>query len=102
MTHARVATLTLALFVGLSMEAGAQLIMQGPFQAPAQPQQTMPPCMAEFLPLRNEAEKRAEKLKGAIAKKAQPPALCPLFRAFAEAEAKVVKYATTHQAACNV
>jgi hypothetical protein len=125
MPHARVALLAVTLLAAAASGAGAQMILQGPAQGPGpgpapttgpvfgpgtatappppqQQQQSGPPCMAEFLPLREEAEKRAAVLRTAIDKKTARPELCQMFRRFSEAEEKVVKYASSHQVACNV
>lgn len=78
-------------------------MMGGPGMTMGAPQQRQqPPCMAEFMPLRNEAEKRAGVLKAGIEKKLERAKLCGLFRSFSEAEEKVVKYAVTNQKNCNV
>ena len=65
-------------------------------------QQNVPPCLANFMPLRNEAEKRAEVLKAGIEKKVERTKMCGLFRSFSEAEEKVVKYAVANQKNCNI
>jgi hypothetical protein len=58
-------------------------------------------CNAEFMPLRQDAEKRAGMIKTAAAKKSQPE-LCDAFKNFAAAEAKMVKYVTDNGAACGI
>lgn len=65
----------------------------------ARPQQR--DCNSEFMPLRQDAEKRAGAIKAAAAKKSQP-ALCSAFRSFAAAEAKMVKYVTDNSASCGI
>ena len=85
MPHPRVALIAVTLLAASLSGAGAQMILQGPSQGPGPgpapttgpvfgpgsapparaPQQTMPPCMSEFMPLREEAEKRAGVLKTA-------------------------------------
>ena len=114
MTRPRLVLLAGAALLGLSADAAAQMIVQPPMQRPGQPPmqmpgqapfqapQNMPPCMTEFLPLRAEAEKRADVLKAAMQRKAPRPKLCDLFKSFSEAEAKVVKYATSNQAQCGI
>lgn len=62
----------------------------------------MPPCLQKFLPMREEAEKRAGALQAGITKKKPPPELCLLFRSFSEAEEKVVNYAIANQAGCSI
>ena len=73
----------------------------GGFGAPP-PQRGGPPCMAEFAPMKAEAEKRGSLIKAAADRKAERSELCKLFRSFAEAEGKVVKYVTEHQAQCAI
>ena len=66
------------------------------------PSAGMPPCMQQFLPMRAEAEKRANVLQAGINKKKPPPELCHLFRSFSEAEEKVVNYAVANQTGCGI
>src|SRR5262249_29976028 len=75
--------------------------MGSPSMGPG-PSAGMPPCMQQFLPLRQEAEKRADVLQTGINKKKAAPELCQLFRNFFEAEAKVVKFAVANQAGCGI
>jgi hypothetical protein len=60
------------------------------------------PCMGEFLPLREAAEKRAGLLKSAMDRKAQRTEFCKLFKDFAAAESKVVKFMSDKQSACRI
>ena len=66
--------------------------------APSGPQRD---CGGEFMPLRQEAEKKAGAIKAAAATKKQP-VVCSAFRNFATAEAKVVKYAEEHGDECRI
>jgi hypothetical protein len=91
MVPGRVLPLAIALVVLPIPEAFAQ--------APGGQQ---PPCMQDFLPLRQEAEKRASVIRAAIEKKAPQPELCSAFKEFSAAEAKVVKYADTNSVWCSV
>jgi len=61
-----------------------------------------PPCMKEFLPLKEAAEKRAGLIKHAAERKATREQVCGLFKNFAAAESKVVKFITENQAKCQV
>jgi hypothetical protein len=75
----------------------------GPSMGPGPgPSAGMPPCMQQFLPMRAEAEKRANVLQAGINKKKPPPELCQLFRSFSEAEAKVVNFAVANQSGCGI
>jgi hypothetical protein len=73
-----------------------------PFAAP--PTQAGPPdnCMKEFLPLREEAEKRGHALKAASEKHATPDVACKLIGNFIQAEIKMMKYVETNAARCGI
>jgi hypothetical protein len=61
-----------------------------------------PPCMAEFAPLRSEAEKRAGLIKAAADRKADRSEICTLITRFSEAEAKFVKYVEANHTWCGI
>jgi hypothetical protein len=61
-----------------------------------------PPCFNDFVPLRQEAEKRAGAIQAAAKRKAPREELCKLFKNFAEAEVKVVKFVSTNQQWCGI
>jgi hypothetical protein len=73
-----------------------------PFAAP--PTQGGPPdeCMKDFLPLRQEAEKRGALLKTAGEHHAGPDEACKLIANFLQAETKMVKYVDTNSARCGI
>lgn len=73
-----------------------------PFAAP--PTQAGPPdnCMKEFLPLREEAEKRGHALKTASDKRQGPDVACKLIGSFIQAEVKMIKYVETNSARCGI
>jgi hypothetical protein len=73
-----------------------------PFAAP--PTQAGPPdnCMKEFLPLREEAEKRGHALKLASEKRQGPDVACKLIGNFIQAEIKMMKYVETNSARCGI
>ena len=54
------------------------------------------------MPLRTETEKRAAAVKAAATKHADPKELCPLFTAFIESEARVVKFMEKNAASCGI
>lgn len=58
-------------------------------------------CGREFMPLREDAEKKAAAIKAAAATKKQP-VVCQAFKTFAAAEAKVVKYVEEHGTECRI
>jgi hypothetical protein len=88
--------------------AGPGGMMPGP--PPGAPQGGMapqgggqePPCFKDFVPLREAAEKRAALIKNAAERKAPRPEVCQLFKNFAVAEAKVVKFVADNQSACHI
>src|SRR5262249_54198161 len=59
-------------------------------------------CMQEVGPLREAAEKRANLLKGAMERKADRSEFCKLFKDFAAAEGKVVKFMTDKASTCHI
>ena len=73
-----------------------------PFAAP--PTQGGPPdeCMKEFMPLRQEAEKRGHMLKEASDKRQGPDVACKLINNFIQAEIKMMKYVETNGARCGI
>jgi hypothetical protein len=69
-----------------------------------QPQQQMPPCFAEFVPLREAAEKEALKIRAASEKKQKmtQPEACAAFRALTAAEGKMVKFVKEKNVWCGI
>jgi hypothetical protein len=109
MPELQVAARKAAVRKGLGMKPGravplaALLVLTAVTGAAAQfPPQQQPPCFNEFMPLRNEAEKRGNAIQEAAKRKAQPTEVCTLFRRFVEAEAKYVKYAETNSTWCGI
>jgi hypothetical protein len=74
--------------------------MQRPMGAP----QGGPPesCMKEFVPLREEAERRGKLIKAASDRHASPDEACKLFMNFSQAEIKMIKYVEAHAASCGI
>ena len=58
--------------------------------------------MKNFLPLRQEAEKRGQLLKTASEKHAGPDEACKLITHFIDAEVKMIKYVQTNAARCGI
>lgn len=65
-------------------------------------QQGEPPCVAEFIKLREATEKRGKAIQTASARKATPKEACGLFNAFTAAESKMIKYAIDNQQSCGI
>jgi hypothetical protein len=67
-------------------------------------QQGGPPqdCMKEFVPLREEAEKRGKLIKGASDRHASAEEACKLIGNFGQAEIKMIKYVEAHSAKCGI
>lgn len=59
-------------------------------------------CMEKFVPIRAEAEKRANAIKAASDRKAPPQEACGLIKSYVAAEAKLISYVTTKQTACGI
>lgn len=77
----------------------------GPDPWSAKPQEEkMPPCLAAFVKLRADVEKRGGMIKAAGERKEKPSPkeACGLFNAFTAAEAKMIKYAVGPGIACGI
>ena len=59
-------------------------------------------CMKNFVPLREEAEKRGKMIKAASDRKAPPDEACKLIGSFGQAELKMIKYIETNAAKCGI
>jgi hypothetical protein len=59
-------------------------------------------CMKDFLPLREEAEKRGKLIKAASDRHAPPDEACKLIGNFGQAEIKMIKYVQSHAAKCGI
>jgi hypothetical protein len=88
--------------------AGAAPIVGG---APTQPMTAPPPqgaagpseaCMKNFVPLREEAEKRGKLIKAAMERKAPAEETCKLIENYSQAELKMMKYVQLNQTKCQI
>lgn len=61
-----------------------------------------PPCFKDFMPLREEAQKRANAVQAASKRKAPPSEACQLLGRFTEAEARVVKFVEANGSSCGI
>lgn len=115
MFTARIAAVTTATLLTLTLSAGAQIMgpgmmgpgMMGPGMGAAPPpqqqqQQQVPPCVRDFMPLRNEAEKRANSLKAVMEKKPTREQACAAFKNFSGAESRVVAYVRKNGNSCGI
>ena len=59
-------------------------------------------CMKEFMPLREEAEKRGKMIKAASDRHAGPDEACKLIKNYSQAEVKMLKYVESHSAKCGI
>jgi hypothetical protein len=59
-------------------------------------------CMKNFVPLREEAEKRGKLIKAASERRAQPEEACKLIESFSQAELKMIKYIQLNSAKCGI
>jgi hypothetical protein len=83
----------------LSCAAGTAVAQ---FQPPAAPQGEPPPCVKEFLSLRNDAAQKASAIRAASARHAPANEACALFNAFSTAETKMIKYAEDNAVWCGI
>jgi hypothetical protein len=61
-----------------------------------------PPCFKEFVPLRDAAEQKGLLIKAAVERKADRQEVCKLFKVYAAAESKVMKFITENKEQCQV
>jgi hypothetical protein len=59
-------------------------------------------CMKQFMPLREDAEKRGKMIKAASDRHAPPDEACKLIRNYSQAELKMISYIESHQAKCGI
>ena len=70
--------------------------------APASQQGPSEACMRDFVPLREEAEKRGKLIKAASERHAPPDEACKLIGNFGQAEIKMIKYVEANAAKCGI
>jgi hypothetical protein len=80
---------------------------QSPFPPPGQPslpgygqQQQMPPCFQEFIPLRQDVDKRFEAAKAGIEKRIGAAEMCNLLTKFSQAEGTLIKFIEKNAPTC--
>ena len=59
-------------------------------------------CMKNFVPLREEAEKRGKLIKAASERRAPPDEACKLIGNYSQAEVKMIKYVEANAAKCGI
>lgn len=73
--------------------------------SPAPPTQAGGPsdaCMKNFVPLREEAEKRGKMIKAASDRHAPPEEACKIIASYGAAEVKMIKYIEANAAKCGI
>jgi hypothetical protein len=83
---------------------GAAPIGGGMMGGPPPSQVGGPPdtCMKEFMPLREEAEKRGKLIKAASDRHATPDEACKLIKNFGQSEIKMIKFIESHATKCGI
>jgi hypothetical protein len=86
---------------------GAAPVNSAAFAPPAPPSQQAgagagADCMKEFVPLREDAEKKGQMIKAASDRHAAADEACKLIRNFGQAELKMIKYVETHAIKCGI
>jgi hypothetical protein len=73
-------------------------------RGPAPPTQGGPPekCMKEFVPLREDAEKRGKLIKAASDRHASAEEACKLITSYGQAEVKMLKYIEVNSTKCGI
>ena len=59
-------------------------------------------CMKDFVPLRDEAEKRGKLIRAAIERHAQPDEACKLVESYSKAELKMMEYVKLNSTKCGI
>jgi hypothetical protein len=59
-------------------------------------------CMKEFVPLREEAERRGKLIKAASERHAPPDEACELIESFHHSQIKMIKYIEANSATCEI
>jgi hypothetical protein len=72
---------------------------QSPFPQVGQPQQSAP-CVDQFVPLREEVDKRFEAAKAGITKHGTAPEICNLLTKFSQAEVALMKFVEKNSGNC--
>ena len=96
----------------LAVAGGGVALAQSPFPPVGQespfppvgqqaPAQQKPPCIDQFLPLRQEVEKQFAIARAALEKRAAAPELCRLLTRFTNSEIKMIKFVEQNGAWCN-
>lgn len=83
---------------GAAPIAGAGAAPMGPPQAGGGNEA----CMKNFVPLREEAEKRGKAIKAASERRAQPDEACKLIESFSKAELKMMEYVRLNATKCGI
>ena len=101
----RLAPIAALILTGMTVSAPAQFMAPGlPMPGQAAPQQQLPPCYKDFIPLREEAQKRGQMIQAATSKKdkASREEVCALFKSYSAAEAKLVKFIKVNAQWCGI
>lgn len=88
-----------------SFPAGGAAPLGGGFaSAPPQGPQGGPPadCMKDFIPLRDDTEKRGKEIKSASEHHATPDVACKLIGGFSQAELKMIRYVEKNGPRCGI
>jgi len=91
----------LAVLAASVMPASAQMMAPGPAGASPWPGNT-PPCVAEFMRLREAVEKQGLAAKAAHDKNGSREDMCKAITSFTAAEEKMVKYADANASGCGI
>jgi hypothetical protein len=82
---------------------GAAPVAGGGFGGPPPPSAgPSEACMKNFVPLREETEKRGKMLKAAGERKATPDEACKLIASYSQAEVKMMRYIESNSAKCGI
>lgn len=81
---------------------GAPQVGIGTFAPPPQAQQQPPPCLARFMKLRDEAQKKGEYTQKLYKSKPSAKDACHALSSLATATSKMLKYAVDNKSSCGI
>lgn len=101
----RFAPITALIIAGMTVSAAAQMMGPGMMMPGQMPQQQqVPPCYAEFQPLKNDAETRGKAIQAAASRKqkASREEICELFKSYSAAEGRMLRFITANSQKCGI
>jgi hypothetical protein len=73
-----------------------------PFSSAGTASSVPSPCMTDFVPLREDAEKKGKLIREATVRRAPPDEACKIIGNYSAAEVKMIKYVETNATKCGI